>query len=58
MDMVVSMVSAGAGALMTTPAAPCISATMASSVTRGPGGGASSDAYEKWHLCHSEPTPV
>ena len=36
MDMVVSMVSAGAGALMTTPAAPCISATMASSVTRGP----------------------
>ena len=27
---------AGAGALMTTPAAPCISATMASSVTRGP----------------------
>ena len=35
-DMVVSMVSAGAGALMTTPAAPCISATMASSATRGP----------------------
>lgn len=38
---------------MTTPAAPCISATMASSHTRT-GGGASTHADEQRHLRHGE----